>query len=108
MTGSITAPELAALLKGANAPRLLDVREPEEFELAALADARLVPLGQIPARISELEEWKDQEIVVYCHHGVRSLHAISFLRHAGFENLLNLSGGIDAWSVEVDPKTPRY
>jgi rhodanese-related sulfurtransferase len=91
-----------------NAPRLLDVREPEEFEIAALPNARLLPLGQIPARFSELESWKNETIVVYCHHGIRSLHAINFLLQAGFANLANLSGGIDAWSREVDPKTPRY
>jgi rhodanese-related sulfurtransferase len=108
MIDSITAPELAALLKSANPPHLLDVREPEEFELAALPNARLVPLGQIPAHIEQLQDWREQPIVVYCHHGIRSLHAIHYLRAAGFEKLTNLSGGIDAWSCEVDPKTPRY
>jgi rhodanese-related sulfurtransferase len=108
MSDSITATELAALLPLKDAPRLLDVREPEEFELASLPGARLLPLGQIPARFHELEDWKNEAVVVYCHHGVRSLHAIGFLRQAGFANLINLSGGIDAWSREVDPKTPRY
>src|ERR1044071_9702013 len=105
MIASISASELSGLLKLADAPRLLDVREPEEFEIASLPNARLLPLGQIPARFRELEDWKNDAIVVYCHHGVRSLHAIHFLREAGFGNLTNLSGGIDAWSREVDPKT---
>ena len=105
---SITAIELAGLLKLQDAPRLLDVREPEEFEIASLPNARLVPLGQIPARIEQIADWKNDEIVVYCHHGIRSMHAINFLTHAGFTNLANLSGGIDAWSRDVDPKTPRY
>ena len=105
---SISAIELAAFLKLADAPRLLDVREPEEFEIASLPGARLVPLGQIPARVEQIADWKDEEIVVYCHHGIRSMHAINFLAQAGFTNLTNLSGGIDAWSREVDPKTPRY
>ena len=108
MIGSITAPELAALLKSVNPPRLLDVREPEEIEIAALPNARLAPLGQIPAHIEQLEDWRDEPVVVYCHHGIRSLHAIHFLRAAGFSNLTNLSGGIDAWSCDVDPTLPRY
>jgi rhodanese-related sulfurtransferase len=105
---SITAAELAGLLKLRDAPRLLDVREPEEFEIAALPNARLVPLGQIPARIEQMADWKNEAIVVYCHHGIRSMHAINFLEHNGFSNLTNLSGGIDAWAREVDPKMPRY
>ena len=105
---SVTATELAAFLKLPDAPRLLDVREPEEFEIAALPNARLVPLGQIPARVEQIVDWKNEPIVVYCHHGIRSMHAINFLAHAGFTDLTNLSGGIDAWSREVDPKLPRY
>jgi adenylyltransferase/sulfurtransferase len=105
---SITATELAALLKLPNAPRLLDVREPEEFQIASLPAARLIPLGQIPASLDQLMDWKDKPVVVYCHHGIRSLHAINFLAQSGFTNLANLSGGIDAWSREVDPKMPRY
>ena len=105
---SITASELAGLLQLRDAPRLLDVREPEEFEIASLPGARLVPLGQIPASIEQIADWKDEAIVVYCHHGIRSMHAINFLTHAGFTNLANLSGGIDAWSREVDSSVPRY
>jgi rhodanese-related sulfurtransferase len=105
---SIGATELAGLLQLRDAPRLLDVRELEEFEIAALPGARLVPLGQIPARIEQIADWKNEAIVVYCHHGIRSMHAINFLEHNGFANLTNLSGGIDAWAREVDPKMPRY
>ena len=108
MSNSITAAELAGLLKLPDSPRLLDVREPEEFEMAYLPGARLLPLGQIPARFEELRDWQNEPVVVYCHHGMRSLHAIGFLREAGFTNLTNLSGGIDAWSREVDAKMPRY
>ena len=108
MIKSITAPELAAMLTLADPPRLLDVREAEEHELAALPNSTLVPLGQIPGRVQELSDWKNEPVVVYCHHGIRSLHAIHFLTQAGFTNLTNLSGGIDAWSREVDSKTPRY
>lgn len=105
---AITAPELAERLKSAEPPRLLDVRQPGEFAIAALPEAKLIPLGEIPERITELDGWKNEEIVVYCHHGVRSAHAIGWLRQQGFEKLTNLSGGIDAWSVHVDPELPRY
>jgi rhodanese-related sulfurtransferase len=99
---------LAARLKSAGAPHLLDVRQPDEHAFAALPGSTLIPLGELVERVDEIEAWKGEEIVVYCHHGVRSLHAIALLRAAGFNKLLNLSGGIDRWSVEVDAGTPRY
>jgi len=105
---AISASELAARLKSTEPPRLLDVRQPEEFAIAALPEARLIPLGEIPERVAELDDWRQEEIVVYCHHGIRSAHAIGWLRTQGFENLTNLSGGIDAWSTQVDPDLPRY
>lgn len=104
----ISPRELAQELASGAPPRLLDVRELEEHELAALANSRLVPLGQLAFRADEIEDWKDEEIVVYCHHGVRSLHAIGQLRRLGFGKLRNLAGGIDRWSAEVDPSVPRY
>lgn len=102
--------QLAQRLAGDPKLRLLDVREPEEHALASIAgpESRLIPLGELPMRLDELEDWKASEIVVYCHHGVRSMHAIAVLRSAGFQHLLNLRGGIDRWSTEVDPKVPRY
>jgi len=85
---------------------LLDVREPFEWEIAHLAGARHIPLGQLPARLSELEGHAD--IVVYCHHGTRSARAVEFLRAAGYSKVRNLTGGIDAWATQVDAETPRY
>jgi rhodanese-related sulfurtransferase len=108
MSESITATELAAWLKSEKPPRLLDVREPEEFAICALPGAVLIPLGQVPEQVEELEGLRDEPIVVYCHHGVRSLHAIGFLKHVGFTNVVNLSGGIDAWAREVEPAMARY
>lgn len=104
----LSAAELAEWLRGANPPVLLDVREEEEHQFAALPDSKLVPLRQIPDRVGEIESWKERDVVVYCHHGVRSLHAIGWLRQNGFTKLRNLSGGIDAWSREVDSTVPRY
>ncbi|MGB0582215.1 MAG: rhodanese-like domain-containing protein [Limisphaerales bacterium] len=105
---AISASELAERLKSNEPPRLLDVRQPEEFAIAALPEAKLIPLGQIPERAAELDDWKSEDVVVYCHHGIRSAHAIGWLRTQGFEKLTNLSGGIDAWSTQVDPDLPRY
>ena len=104
----MTPLELAPRLAEGSAPRLLDVREAWEHDVASLPGARLVPLGELPERLEELADWRDTDVVVYCHHGVRSAHAIGFLRHHGFTRLHNLTGGIDRWSLEVDPKVPRY
>ena len=85
---------------------LLDVREPFEFEMARIEGANLIPLGQLPARLDELD--RAQEIFVFCHSGVRSGQAAEFLRAAGFAKVANVAGGIDAWSEEIDPNVPRY
>jgi sulfur-carrier protein adenylyltransferase/sulfurtransferase len=84
---------------------LLDVREPYEFKIANL-QGLLLPLGQLHQKVGELD--RNREIVVYCHHGNRSGIAVQFLKNQGFERVLNLAGGIDRWSREIDPKVPRY
>ncbi len=85
---------------------LLDVREQWEFELNRLEGAVHIPLRELPARFQELDP--DAEIVAYCHKGIRSLKAIRFLKEKEFKNSINLDGGIDAWSVRIDPSIPRY
>ena len=100
--------ELAAWLKSDQPPRLLDVREPDEHAFASIAGSTLVPLAELAERADELASWRDAEIVVYCHHGVRSAHAIGLLRQLGFAKLVNLAGGIDRWSLDVDHGVPRY
>jgi adenylyltransferase/sulfurtransferase len=105
---TLSPSELSQRLQSASPPRLLDVREPEEHAYCALPDSRLLPLSELIERLEELQDWRDEEIVVYCHHGVRSTHAIAHLRQAGFSRLWNLSGGIDRWSREVDPTVPLY
>lgn len=104
----VTPAELSERLRSTEPPVLLDVREPEEHSLCALPGSRLIPLADLPERVGELADWKDRDLVVYCHHGVRSAHAIGFLHSAGFAHLTNLSGGIDRWSLEVDSSLPRY
>ncbi|MDO5059568.1 MAG: rhodanese-like domain-containing protein [Neisseria sp.] len=85
---------------------LLDVREDDEVALNRLPGSVHIPMNLLPLRQNELPD--DTPIVVYCHHGIRSLHSAMYLAEAGFENLYNLKGGIDAWSQEIDQSVPRY
>lgn len=87
-------------------PRLLDVREPWEYQLARIEGSDLVPMREIPNKVEELE--RSHPTVVICHHGRRSLQVIAFLERLGFENLHNLDGGIDAWSRQVDSQVALY
>jgi adenylyltransferase/sulfurtransferase len=84
---------------------ILDVREPHEVQICTIG-GKLIPLGQLPSRVSELDSSK--EIVAYCRSGKRSADAVAFLRGAGFRKIWNLRGGILAWSDEVDPSVPKY
>ncbi|HVH14480.1 MAG TPA: ThiF family adenylyltransferase [Candidatus Angelobacter sp.] len=102
----ITASQLKATIDSGKRPVLLDVREPYEYSLCHLESSTLIPVEELPDRMGELG--MDSEIVVYCHVGIRSTLAVKQLRHAGFANVKNLRGGIDAWAREVDTKMPRY
>ncbi len=102
----VSATGLRGELDRGAALKLIDVREPHEFEICRLPQAELMPLGQLPAAAAALG--KDEEVVVYCHHGVRGRKALALLREAGFTRLRNLAGGIDAWSVDVASDVPRY
>lgn len=88
---------------------LIDVREPEEFSLSRIDGALLFPMQSIPAELQKLEALSDEsELLVLCHHGVRSLQVASWLRAHGIENCYSVAGGIDRWSREVDSSIPRY
>ncbi len=87
-------------------PLLLDVRENWEFEICSIEDSQLIPMGQIPTKIDQLD--KKQEIVVICHHGIRSANVCHYLEHEGFEKMVNLSGGVDAWARDVDHDMAVY
>ncbi len=102
----VTPAELETALAGARPPRLVDVRTPLEHRICRLEGSSLVPLQELPRRLDELDP--ADEIVVYCHHGNRSARAVEYLRRQGFERARNLAGGIDAWSLSVDPSVPRY
>jgi rhodanese-related sulfurtransferase len=86
----------------------LDCREPSEVATAKIAGTTHIPMREIPARLAEISASKDERIVVHCHHGGRSLRVTHFLRQQGFEQAQNLTGGIDAWSLEIDSGVPRY
>ena len=85
---------------------LIDVRENWEFELCRIEGARLMPMSTLAQTHAELDE--DADLAIYCHHGVRSMRVIHFLQSQGFENLINLQGGIDAWSSEIDNLVAKY
>jgi adenylyltransferase/sulfurtransferase len=104
----ISAAELRDALAAGEELLLLDVREPAEYETARIEGARLLPLGEVEARCEELADWRGRRIVVQCHHGMRSAAACQILRGRGFERVENLTGGIEAWSLTVDPDVPRY
>jgi rhodanese-related sulfurtransferase len=107
---SITATELAQWLNDGTdqreKPLVLDVREPWEFETASLPGSLHIPMNQIMERVHELDH--QAPIVCLCHHGMRSMQVALYLQRQGIENLFNLTGGIDAWSRDVDSSVARY
>jgi rhodanese-related sulfurtransferase len=104
--GEIEPIQLKARRDRGEAVAVLDVREPEEIGIAPFPDATHIPMGEVPARLAELDP--QAEWVVVCHHGVRSAQVAMYLARMGFERVSNLSGGIDEWSLTADPATPRY
>jgi molybdopterin/thiamine biosynthesis adenylyltransferase/rhodanese-related sulfurtransferase len=103
---TISVRELKSRMDNKEPLTLIDVREPYEYEIARIDGSRLIPLGELETHLSELP--RAGALVLQCHSGGRSEHATRLLQEAGFENVFNLEGGIDAWSVEVDPAVPRY
>ena len=105
-SGTIAPRELAMRLARGDALQVIDVREAWEHRTAALETAQLIPMQTIPARHAELP--REATYVILCHHGMRSAMVADYLRAAGFPRVINLAGGIDRWSLEVDPSVPRY
>jgi rhodanese-related sulfurtransferase len=85
---------------------LVDVREPWEFEICRIEGAKHIPMGSIPANLQTLDT--DDEVICYCHHGMRSLDVAVWLRGQGVARAKSLAGGIERWSLEIDPRVPRY
>jgi adenylyltransferase/sulfurtransferase len=103
----ITCAELKAKLDRGEAIYLIDVRQPWEHDLAALPDQLLIPVDQLADRLDEVAPPPGAQVVTYCHHGIRSLHAAALLARAGVR-AASLHGGIDQWSQAIDPRVPRY
>lgn len=111
MNGSvpeISVTDAAQLLGQEPRPRLIDVREEDEWAIARIAGAELLPLSQWPGIAEEKLTEKSQPLLIQCHHGGRSARAAAWLIQQGFTNVTNLAGGIDAWSALVDEAVPRY
>ncbi len=106
MSNIMTVRELKERMDKGDKVFLLDVREPHEFSLAKIEGATLIPLGTLPNSLNQLDP--NEEIVALCHKGMRSADAVGFLLQQGFSNVKNLVGGIEAWSIEIDPSVPRY
>ncbi|MCS7465308.1 rhodanese-like domain-containing protein [Stieleria sp. ICT_E10.1] len=87
---------------------LLDVRQNEEYATAKIDGSVLIPMGELGQRLDELDPYKNQRIVVHCHHGGRSMQVTEALRSRGFDKAQNMAGGIDAWSLQIDSSVPRY
>jgi rhodanese-related sulfurtransferase len=101
--------EVKAQLDAGEPVRLIDVREVQEHQICRIDGAELIPMNTIPARLSELEAMADEAtLVVFCHHGMRSLNVANWLRGQGVEACQSMAGGIDRWSAEIDSKVPRY
>lgn len=103
----ISPSEYRALVEHGERYTLIDVREPEEFAFCRLAEAELLPLSEISSWEAELAE-RDEPLLIYCHHGVRSARVCARLAALGHPQAINLAGGIDRWSLEVDSGIPRY
>lgn len=106
---TVPAIEVEALhhqMQNSDAPYVLDVREPHETALCSIAGAINIPLGQLSQRAQEIP--RDRAIVAHCHHGGRSARATEWLLQNGFKDVVNLTGGIDAWAQRIEPKMERY
>jgi len=105
----ITPAELKQRLDAGERLALIDVREPSEFQQARIESAELIPMRTVPAQLQKIEGYSDEgDVVVFCHHGVRSLQVADWLRQNGVLNAQSMGGGIDRWSIEIDPSVPRY
>jgi len=103
----ITPQEVKRRLDTGEKLRMIDVREVFEFQQARIDGAELIPMRSVPQALSSLES-EERPIIVFCHHGMRSLQVVSWLREQGVENCTSMAGGIDRWSLEIDSSVPRY
>jgi len=103
---SIKPEKLKDMLEGDRPPRLIDVREPWEFDLCHITDSENIPMSGLLNKLDQLQ--RDAELVVICHHGMRSREVAAYLESLGFTAVMNLDGGIDGWAIAIDPDMPQY
>jgi rhodanese-related sulfurtransferase len=103
----ITPAEVSALRQQGVVLRLIDVREPTEHAICHIDGAELIPMRTVPNHVNDLDG-DHSRIVVFCHHGMRSLSVVDWLRKQGIENCQSMAGGIELWSIQIDPAVPRY
>ena len=109
MVRQISPEDVKAKLDAGELVYLLDVRQPEEYAICRLPGSHLIPLGELPYRAGEVEPPAGATVVVYCHHGIRSLSGAAILQQAaGLGDVYSMAGGIEAWSARIDPAVPRY
>lgn len=104
----ISPAEVKALIDAGTPLRLIDVREPAEHSICHIEGAQLIPMRSIPEHLNDLDDEAETPMVVFCHHGVRSLSVVDWLRSRGVWNCRSMAGGIDLWSREIDTAVPRY
>jgi rhodanese-related sulfurtransferase len=105
----VTAQDVKRRVDAGEKLHLIDVREPHEYQQARIDGSRLVPMRSVPATLQQLDaDAEEAPLIVYCHHGVRSLNVVNWLREQGIEACQSMAGGIDAWSLTVDAGVPRY
>ncbi len=105
----ITVTDVKQMLDSGEAVKLIDVREPKEHQFCQVQGSELIPMGSVPQHLSRLEaQADDAKLIVFCHHGMRSLNVVAWLREKGISNCVSMAGGIEAWSLQVDPSVPRY
>ena len=105
----VTPQDVQRRLEAGEKLYLIDVREPSEFAVARMAGAELIPMRTVPAELSRLDASSDDgTLIVFCHHGVRSLNVVNWLREQGVTACQSMAGGIDRWSLQIDPSVPRY
>ena len=104
----ISCQQVKTLLYTGGPWNLVDCREPDGHAVVSLDGAKLLPTSMLRAAVTELEPLRDERIVVFCHHGMRSLRMVEWLRGQGFENVQSMTGGIDQWAREIEPDMVRY
>lgn len=105
----VSVQETKRLIDAGERVVLIDVREPMEHEIARIEGAHLIPMQSVPGRLTAIEAIADEaRLIVYCHHGVRSMSVVNWLREQGVESCQSMAGGIESWSLDIDRSVPRY